>query len=562
MKRWARLVTAAALLLGVLAAEPNASTEHNTTTVASAAPSEEAASPIREKLDRLQAELDALEEEGGQENVWSKIYSNYTTYQDLKKRMEDLSRRMFELTRIEHPTPQEEEELRRIRMERDTIRGKLTLLKEYDQDPFRKLLEPPKLDEPPEVGSPVAIIGAISYRQKLRNDQQTYAEVHRSLQTVLERLRKKQAILTEMLTYDLDNPKLHLRLQQVQKQLETLLPVEEILKTTEKVYSKKIEEARLKVDADIKREISKALVILGVVLGFFLLFLMAKFLIQRYMSKKESFYLINKALNVAFLNVVVLVLLFAYIENVSYLVTILGFASAGIAIAMKDWFMSLLGWFVIVIGGSVHVGDRVKFVRGNIEYVGDIVDISPLRMTMQEDITLTTYMHNRRSGRMIFIPNNYIFTDMLANYSHAGLKTVWDGIDFTITFDSNAHKAANIAKEVVKKYSKGYTDITRKQLNKLRKSYHLKNTNVEPRIYSFIEPYGVKISAWYMTNAFATLTLRSTISMEILERIRVESDIELAYPTQSLYIDRTIPSPRPPEADPGSEPPVRGGTPV
>jgi len=562
MKRWARLVTAAALLLGVLAAEPNASTEHNTTTAASAAPSEEAASPIREKLDRLQAELDALEEEGGQENVWSKIYSNYTTYQDLKKRMEDLSRRMFELTRIEHPTPQEEEELRRIRMERDTIRGKLTLLKEYDQDPFRKLLEPPKLDEPPEVGSPVAIIGAISYRQKLRNDQQTYAEVHRSLQTVLERLRKKQAILTEMLTYDLDDPELHLRLQQVQKQLETLLPVEEILKTTEKVYSKKIEEARLKVDADIKREISKALVILGVVLGFFLLFLMAKFLIQRYMSKKESFYLINKALNVAFLNVVVLVLLFAYIENVSYLVTILGFASAGIAIAMKDWFMSLLGWFVIVIGGSVHVGDRVKFVRGNIEYVGDIVDISPLRMTMQEDITLTTYMHNRRSGRMIFIPNNYIFTDMLANYSHAGLKTVWDGIDFTITFDSNAHKAANIAKEVVKKYSKGYTDITRKQLNKLRKSYHLKNTNVEPRIYSFIEPYGVKISAWYMTNAFATLTLRSTISMEILERIRVESDIELAYPTQSLYIDRTIPSPRPPEADPGSEPPVRGGTPV
>jgi len=321
-------------------------------------------------------------------------------------------------------------------------------------------------------------------------------------------------------------------------------------------YNKKIEEAILKIDAGIKREVTKVLVIAGVILGLFILFLAVKFLIQRYMSKQESFYLINKALNFIFLNVIVLILLFAYIENVSYLVTILGFASAGIAIAMKDWFMSILGWFVIVIGGSVHVGDRVKFVRDGVQYVGDIVDISPLRMTMQEDITLTSYMVNRRSGRIIFIPNNYIFTDMLANYSHAGLKTVWDGIDFTITYDSNAAKAVSIAKEIVKKYSKGYTDITRKQLNKLRKSYHLKNTNVEPRVYSFIEPYGVKISAWYMTNSFATLTLRSTISMEILERIAGESDIELAYPTQSLYVNKHIPAPAqipadlPEDADP------------
>jgi small-conductance mechanosensitive channel len=261
------------------------------------------------------------------------------------------------------------------------------------------------------------------------------------------------------------------------------------------------------------------------------------------MSDKESFYIINKVTNLLFIAIMVLTLLFAYIENVNYLVTILGFASAGIAIAMKDWFMSLMGWFVIIIGGAIHVGDRVKFVRGNVEYVGDIVDISLLRMTIQEDITLTTYMHNRRAGRIIFVPNNFIFTDMVANYSHAGLKTVWDGIDFVITFDSNVTKATSIAKEITKKYSKGYTDITRKQLNKLRSQYSMKNTNVEPRIYSFIEPYGIKISAWYHTNAYATLTLRSTISMEIIERLQREEDISLAFPTQSIYIDKDVRKP-------------------
>lgn len=205
--------------------------------------------------------------------------------------------------------------------------------------------------------------------------------------------------------------------------------------------------------------------------------------------------------------------------------------------------MSLMGWATIVMGGTIHVGDRVKFVRDGVEYVGDIVDISMLRMTMHEDITLTAYMHNRRAGRIVFIPNNLIFTDMISNYSHAGLKTVWDGIDFMITFDSDIQKANSIAKEVTRKYSKGYTDITRKQLNKLRSQYGIRNTNVEPRIYTHIEPYGLKISAWYLTNSFATMTLRSTISIEIISRIHKEENIQLAFPTQSIYMDKNVPGP-------------------
>jgi small-conductance mechanosensitive channel len=295
--------------------------------------------------------------------------------------------------------------------------------------------------------------------------------------------------------------------------------------------------------AGAKREMEKASSIGMIILFLLLLILLIKYFVKRYMSDNDRFYTINKALNVTFGTLLIITLLFSYIENVDYLVTILGFASAGIAIAMKDWFMSILGWFVIIIGGAIHVGDRVKFVRQGMEYVGDIVDISLLRMTIQEDITLTSYMHNRRAGRIIFVPNNYVFTDMIANYSHAGLKTVWDGIDFMITFDSNVSKAASIAKEVTKKYSKGYTEITRKQLNKLRSQYSMKNTNVEPRIYTFIEPYGIKISAWYHTNAYATLTLRSTISMEIIERLQAEEDISLAFPTQSIYIDKDVRKP-------------------
>ena len=138
---------------------------------------------------------------------------------------------------------------------------------------------------------------------------------------------------------------------------------------------------------------------------------------------------------------------------------------------------------------------------------------------------------------MVFIPNNFIFTDMISNYSHAGLKTVWDGIDFMITFDSDVQKATQISKEIARKYSKGYTEITRKQLNKLRSKYGMRNTNVEPRIFTHIDTYGMEISVWYLTNSYATMTLRSSISIEIIMRIQEETNIQIAFPSQSIFMD-------------------------
>jgi small-conductance mechanosensitive channel len=180
------------------------------------------------------------------------------------------------------------------------------------------------------------------------------------------------------------------------------------------------------------------------------------------------------------------------------------------------------------------VGDRIKVTRDGQQVVGDVLDISLFKMTIREDITYTSYRVNRRTGRIFFIPNNYIFSEMIANYTHSGLRTVWDGIDIAITFDSNHKKAQNIVKNILKHYSKGYTDITRKQLSKMRSKYQLRATGVEPRVYTFAEPYGIVISGWYLTNSYSALVLRSTMSPEIIEAFLKEDDITIAYPTQTV----------------------------
>ena len=497
----------------------------------------------RDVVELLLHRKEQLDQELKKNNIWSKIYSNYHTYLFLKEEQKKLKAKIGFLEKRGNLTDKEKEELSLMKEDAKTIQGKLRLLEEYKEDPFRELLKPEPVGDVPTVGNPIEIITALSFKKKILSQQEEYSARYASLSHIVDKLYEEKKILEELIRFEVGNAEYHKMLADVNDKLKTYEPILEIFKTTIGVYTKKVDEIKLKLRSEIRKEIEKTATIGGILLFFFALFLLGKFLAHRYMSSNDRFYMINKALNITFVTLFVLILLFSYIENVNYLVTVLGFASAGIAIAMKDWFMSMMGWFVIVIGGTIHVGDRVKFVRNGVAYVGDIVDISMMRMTLHEDVTLTTYDENRRSGRMIFIPNNYIFTDMIANYSHAGLKTVWDGIDFVITFDSDISKATSIAKEVSKKYSKGYTDITRKQLNKLRSSYSIRNTNVEPRILSFIEPYGMKISVWYLTNAYATLTLRSTISHEIIERIQAEKQVFLAYPTQSVYLDKDVRKP-------------------
>ena len=496
-----------------------------------------------EHLTQLLMEKETIDDELLNDNIWSKIYSNYHTYKELKKEKVTLKTKIKRLEQMKQLTKKQKIQLEEYKNDQITLLGKLQLLKEYEKDPFKKFLTPPSIGDIPNVESPFSIIAAISFREKLESDIDEYNSRYTSLQSIMDKFQEKQTILTKLLELDPENIVYLEEEKDIEEQIKTFIPVIEIFQTTKNVYSKKIDEIELNLKSDVKREVERTMSIAAIILFFIFLLFFIKYFVKKYMSDNDLFYSINKALNISFGAILILTLLLAYIENVSYLVTILSFASAGIAIAMKDWFMSLMGWATIVLGGSIHVGDRVRFLRDGVEYVGDIVDISMLRMTMHEDITLTTYMTNRRAGRMVFIPNNYIFTEMISNYSHAGLKTVWDGIDFVITFDSDAHKASLIAKEIAKKYSKGYTDITRKQLNKLRSKYGMRNTNVEPRIFAHIEPYGMKISVWYLTNSYATMTLRSTISIEIITRIQAEEKINLAFPTQSLYMDKPVPKP-------------------
>jgi len=495
------------------------------------------------RINLLKKEKKEIDDELIKNNLWASVYFNHETYQHLDIELQALNDELKLYKSKSVLTTEEQSEFNKKTKKYKVIEGKLKQLKDYKEDPFVELYTAPEIAKEPAVTNPLDIITVMSYKKQLETLQDEYLSQYQVLEDAIYKLHKKSKILQELVvkTRGEAYTKYVNELRATQNKIADFEETLEIFKTASNAFNQEVSQVNTTIDDTIDAEVEKSIIAGAKILFLLLFFFFIKYLVKKYMSDNELFYGTNKVINFLFIMLVFTILLFTYLDNVSHLITFLSFASAGIAIALKDWFMSLMGWFVILVSGSIHVGDRVKFVKDGTAYVGDIVDISVLRMTIHEDITLTTLTENRRSGRIIFVPNHYIFTDMIANYSHSGLKTVWDGIDFLITFDSNIPRAQLIAKDVTRKYSKGYTDMTRKQLNRLRSKYSMRNTAVEPRIFAFFDSYGVRISAWYLTNAFATLTLRSTISMEILARLHEADDIFLAFPSQSIYMDKSAP---------------------
>ncbi len=441
------------------------------------------------------------------------FFINYQSYINYKK----LQNQIYFLEKLAKRNP------KKYKNKLERLKTELELLSK-NKNIFKTLIKIKDIPKPPTINNPFQIFNALNYEENINSVINENFKIYENFKKTLKTLQKLHQI----------NKKLNIKDSETTQAIEDFIMINNIYKTKLKTLKAEAKIFKQKVNKNINKEIYKLISLIISIAISILIFTLIKFAVKKY-AKEESFYIINKILNFINVTVVLLIISFFYINNATYLITIVGFASAGIAIAMKDWFMNIFGWFVIMTSGNFKVGDRIKIdlQNGQIRIVGDVIDITVTRIVIYEDVTLTTYLHNRRAGRIVFIPNNVIFTNPVFNYTHHGMSTIWDGVDITITFESNHKKAVYLAKEIVSKYSKGYTDITKRRLQKLKSEYNIKNANVEPRIFTFIEDNGIRISCWYLNN-YAPLNLRSNISAEIVEAFNKEDDITIAYPTYTM----------------------------
>ncbi len=109
--------------------------------------------------------------------------------------------------------------------------------------------------------------------------------------------------------------------------------------------------------------------------------------------------------------------------------TMLGLATAALTIALQDFILAFLGWFVLMGKNGIHVGDWVEINGASGGVTGEVVDVSLLSTTLLETGNQTE--KGRLTGRQIRFLNSFAIRGQYFNFSTVG-QWMWDGITVSV----------------------------------------------------------------------------------------------------------------------------------
>lgn len=110
----------------------------------------------------------------------------------------------------------------------------------------------------------------------------------------------------------------------------------------------------------------------------------------------------------------------------------IGIFSLILGFALQAPITSFIGWLYVIFRHPYKVGDRIEIKQ----HKGDVIEISYLDTTILE--LSGNYLNNdRRSGRIIKIPNSAILSHELINYSGDQEPFIWNETALQIAFTSD-----------------------------------------------------------------------------------------------------------------------------
>ena len=217
-----------------------------------------------------------------------------------------------------------------------------------------------------------------------------------------------------------------------------------------------------------------------------------------------------------------------WFEGIRSLATFLGLLSAGLAIALRGPVTDVAGWIFLIWRQPFDVGDRIQIG----DHKGDVIDVRVFKFTILE---IGNWVHaDQSTGRVIHIPNHYVFSQTVANYT-SDFEFIWNEIEVVFTFESNWKKAEEILKKITTDHLEDYVVDAEKQIRRATKSYLIHYRNLTPIVYTDVVDDGIRLTIRHLSNPRKRRGINQMIWRDILEAVDQESDLDFAYKTLRIY---------------------------
>jgi len=192
--------------------------------------------------------------------------------------------------------------------------------------------------------------------------------------------------------------------------------------------------------------------------------------------------------------------------------TVLGLVTAGLTVALQDFILAFVGWFILMGRSGIGVGDAVE-ING---VAGDVVDIGVFRTTLLETGNWTATGHP--TGRRVAFNNKYAINGQYFNFSTTG-QWMWDEITVSVpAAEDPAATMERVRKTVAAETEKDATEAET-EWRKVSQRHGLSQFSAGPDVNLRPSATGVDLVVRYVTRASGRFERRNRLYQCVLESL-------------------------------------------
>jgi small-conductance mechanosensitive channel len=254
-------------------------------------------------------------------------------------------------------------------------------------------------------------------------------------------------------------------------------------------------------------------------------------LFERRIDDVQRRYIVTKSLNYVLGFVFVIVTTVIWFGGLTGWSAYLGLVSAGLAIALQDPLVNLVGWMFISVRKPFVVGDRIEI--GGMR--GDVIDLRLFQFSLIEIVNWVDA--DQSTGRIIHVPNGWVFRQTTANYT-AGFKFIWDEIAVMVTFESDWKRARTILEEIASRHTAIPDEQASEEVRRASRKYLIFFQKLTPIVWTSVADSGVVLTMRFICEPRARRSTASAIWEDVLDAFAAEDAVDFAYPTTRYYDNR------------------------
>jgi small-conductance mechanosensitive channel len=184
--------------------------------------------------------------------------------------------------------------------------------------------------------------------------------------------------------------------------------------------------------------------------------------------------------------------------------TMLGLAGAGLTVALKDFIVAFIGWFVLMGRNGMRVGDWVE-ING---VSGEVVELGMFHTVLLETGNWTDAGHP--TGRRVTFTNSFATAGHYFNFSTSG-QWLWDELLVMVPYDRDSQAIAQAIQKEVTDATAPSTTQAEQEWRRAARGQSGATFSAQPAIAVRPASGGVEISVRYVTRASERLALRARL---------------------------------------------------